>query len=61
LTRAFERKEHGIRLRSQVVDPLTKLSTLPGDNYDEWVTDIHQYYDHFEALHSWSKLLSVAP
>jgi hypothetical protein len=52
----FRERSNGARLRPQVVDPLTMLSTLPHNNYDEWVTYIHQNYDHFEVLHSWSKL-----
>jgi hypothetical protein len=56
LTSAFERKEQGVRERSQVLEPLVQLSTLRRDNYDEWVTYVHHYYVNFEVLHSWSKL-----
>lgn len=36
--------------------PLTQLSTLRRDTYDEWVAYVHQYYNNFEVLHAWSKL-----
>lgn len=56
LTSAFERKEQGVRERSQVLQPLVQLSSLRRDNYNEWVAYVHQYYANFEVLHSWSKL-----
>lgn len=50
-----KKKEQGARERSQVLEPLVYLSILRRDNYDEWVTYVHQYYSNFEVLHSWSK------
>ncbi|GAB5588228.1 hypothetical protein Unana1_03128 [Umbelopsis nana] len=61
LTRAFERKEHGVRLRSQIVDRLTTLSTLPRDNYDEWVTYIHHREIRIESAMAGMKNAILSP